>query len=239
MTNIQSPDRERLAEATRVAAAHELIGMFGHLSHFPDPRQNRYLLSPGAGFRKNVCTAADVFDLAFDDEWVQGLPLEIYMHSEVHRMRPEIGALVHTHSPALTQLSTLKDVPGDALLLHASFWPDTVPVFDDTGLVLDRPDAVRLIELLGDSPFALMRWHGAVIVGRTVEEAVFRSIFAEQNARLILDALGSGQPTVRLPGGRERHDIADAVLTPRMLALHQKYEASRLPSLPSSDPQES
>lgn len=239
MTTIESSGREQLAEATRIAAAHELIGMFGHLSHFPDPSQDRYLLSPGAGFSKDLCSPADVFDLSFDDEWVQGLPLEIYMHSEVHRMRPEIGALVHTHSPALTQLSTLSDVPGDALLLHASFWPDTVPVFDDTGLVLGRPDAVRLIDQLGDSPFVLMRWHGAVIVGRTLEEAVFRAIFAEQNARLILDALGSGQATVRLPGGREREDIADAVLTPRMLALHQKYEASRLPSLNPSDRQES
>jgi ribulose-5-phosphate 4-epimerase/fuculose-1-phosphate aldolase len=238
MTTHDVSDREHLAQATRITAAHELIGMFGHLSHFPDPSQDRYLLSPGAGFDKGTCSPADVFDLAFDDEWVQGLPLEIYMHSEVHRMRPEIRALVHTHSPALTQLSTLSDVPGDALLLHASFWPDVVPVFEDTGLVLGRPDAVRLIDQLADSPFILMRWHGAVVVGRTLEEAVFRAIFAEQNARLILDALGSGQPTVPLPGGRERRDIAEAVLTPRMLALHQKYEVSRLPSPNPSNRQE-
>ncbi|HEY1705754.1 MAG TPA: class II aldolase/adducin family protein, partial [Trebonia sp.] len=119
--------------------------MFGHLSYYPRHRGSRYLLSPRAGFQKDTCTGEDICELAFDDEWAQGLPLEMYMHSEVHRLHPEVGALVHSHSPALTQLSALAEVPGDALLLHASFWPDEVPVFQRPHLVVERPDAVRLI----------------------------------------------------------------------------------------------
>lgn len=223
-------DKDLLAEATRVADAHGLIGMFGHLSYYPQPGDDRYLLSPGAGFQKQRCRGSDVYDLSFDDEWVQGLPLEIYMHSEVHRMHPEIGALVHSHSPALTQLSTLADVPGDAMLLHASFWPDEVPVFEDTHLVVERHDAVRLIEQLGESPLILMRWHGAVVVGATLEEAVFRSIQAEANAQALLAAMSTGQPYLSLPGGAERERTAAAVITPRMLGLHRNYQAAQLSS---------
>ncbi len=225
-----STDKDLLAEATRVAAAHDLIGMFGHLSYYPEHAGDRYLLSPGAGFQKQKCTGDDVDDLAFDDEWVPGLPLEIYMHSEVHRMHPEVGALVHSHSPALTQLSTLAEVPGEALLLHASFWPDVVPVFEETHLVVERHDAVRLIEQLGDSPLIVMRWHGAVIVGATLEEAVFRSIQAEANARALLTAMSSGRPYVSLPAGDQRQKTAASVITPRMLGLHRTYQAAQLSS---------
>jgi HCOMODA/2-hydroxy-3-carboxy-muconic semialdehyde decarboxylase len=221
-------DQDILAEATRVAAAHGLIGMFGHLSYYPRHRGSRYLLSPGAGFQKDTCTGEDIRELAFDDEWAQGLPLEMYMHSEVHRLRPEVGALVHSHSPALTQLSALAEVPGDAMLLHASFWPDDVPVFQDPHLVVERPDAVRLIGQLAASPLILLRWHGAVIVGETIEEAVFRAIQAEANAEALLTALASGQPYVPLPGGAERRAIAESVITPRMLGLHSRYQSERL-----------
>jgi HCOMODA/2-hydroxy-3-carboxy-muconic semialdehyde decarboxylase len=232
-------DKDLLAEATRVAAAHGLIGMFGHLSYYPEHAGDRYLLSPGAGFQKQTCTGGDVYDVAFDDKWVQGLPLEIYMHSEVHRMHPEVGALVHSHSPALTQLSTLAQVPGDAMLLHASFWPDEVPVFEDTHLVVERHDAARLIEQLGDSPLILLRWHGAVIVGSTLEEAVFRSIQAEANAQVLLTAMATGRPYIPLPGGIERHKTAEAVITPRMLGLHRNYQAAQLSSPAPTSSQES
>jgi HCOMODA/2-hydroxy-3-carboxy-muconic semialdehyde decarboxylase len=231
----QHSDRDVLAEATRVAAAHDLIGMFGHLSYYPRHMGDHYLLSPGAGFRKDKCAGEDVYELAFDDEWVQGLPLEMYMHSEVHRLHPEVGALVHSHSPALTRLSALAEVPGDAMLLHASFWPDEVPVFQDTRLVVQRHDAVRLIGQLGASPLILMRWHGAVIVGETLEDAVFRAIQAEANAQALLAALASGQPYVPLPGGAERRKIAESVITPRMLGLHSRYQSGLLAPVRAED----
>lgn len=235
MTTDLGAQREHLAEATRIAAAHDLIGMFGHLSYYPEPGTDRYLLSPGAGSQKQLCTSDDIFEMTFADEWVQGLPLEIYMHSEAHRMRPEIGALVHSHSPGLTRLSALEQIPGDALLLHASFWPDSVPVYQENRLVVEREEAVDLIEQLGESPLILMRWHGAVIVGATLEEAIYRAIQAEANAHALLAALSTGRPYTSLPRGEERQRIAASVITPRMLGLHRRYETAQLPALVFQD----
>src|ERR1700753_297741 len=103
--------REELAQATRILAEHDLIGMYGHVSVLPEGATDRYLLSPGAGFRKETCQASDIVELGLDDVWRPGLPLELYMHSELHRRYPQVRAIVHTHAPALTELSTFADVP--------------------------------------------------------------------------------------------------------------------------------
>jgi ribulose-5-phosphate 4-epimerase/fuculose-1-phosphate aldolase len=215
-----------LALATRVLADHDMIGMYGHVSVLPDPAGDRYLLSPGAGFRKELCAPGDVIELGFDDLWRPGLPLELYMHSEMHRRHPEVRALVHTHAPALTELSLYTDVPGDALLLHAAFWPDVVPVYELPQLVVEREHASELIDVMGLESVALMRWHGAVVAGRSLSEAVFRSIYAEKNAQLLLTRLRAGGEVAALPGGAERAQIADRIITDRMLGLHWNYEGT-------------
>ncbi|GAA5190248.1 class II aldolase/adducin family protein [Rugosimonospora acidiphila] len=217
---------EELALATRVLAEHDLIGMYGHVSVLPDPGAQEYLLSPGAGFRKQDCGPRDVVSLRFDDEFRPGLPLELYMHSETHRRHPEVRALVHTHAPALTELSLYADVPGDAMLLHAAFWPEEVPVYELPRLVVRRDQAQGLVDVVGTSSVTLLRWHGAVVTGRSLSEAVFRTIYAEKNARLLLDGLRGTGKRVALPSGAEREDIAEQIITDRMLGLHWGYEAA-------------
>src|SRR6266851_3159300 len=108
--------RSELATATRILASHQLIGMFGHVSVLTDdPR--KYLVCPGAGARKDRCRSTDV--------------LELDMHSEVHRLKPHLKSLIHVHSPALVSLSAMAEVPTQLLMLHASFWPETMPIWDE------------------------------------------------------------------------------------------------------------
>lgn len=117
---------------------------------------------PGAGARKDRCRPEDVIELDLDHEFEPGLPLELYMHSEVHRLKPQIGSLIHVHSPSLV-----------ALAASAS----------------------------GDEAIALLRWHGAIIVGATLHEAVFRAILAEEHAAQLVTALP--RPAARA-GARDR-----------------------------------
>ena len=102
----QPEARPRLATATRMLASHRLIGMFGHVSVLTEDPQ-RYLVCPGAGARKDRCRSTDVLELGLDDEFEPGRPLELYMHSEVHRLKPHIKSLIHVHSPALVALSAM------------------------------------------------------------------------------------------------------------------------------------
>jgi HCOMODA/2-hydroxy-3-carboxy-muconic semialdehyde decarboxylase len=216
---------EDLAVATRVLARHELLGMFGHVSVLA-PEEGCYLVSPGAGRRKDRCQAEDVFDLSFDDDWVQGMPLELYMHSETHRMTPSVGALVHIHAPGLTQLSVMEQIPADVLQLHASFWPAEVPVFEQTDLVRDRDTATELATLLGTESIALMRWHGAVVVGKSLPEALYRALHAEEHARTLIASLSHGRPLAALPAGTDRAAVDEQLVNARLLDLHWNYERS-------------
>jgi ribulose-5-phosphate 4-epimerase/fuculose-1-phosphate aldolase len=217
--------REELALATRILARHELMGMFGHVSVLTEDPQ-RYLICPGAGQRKDRCLPCDVIELELDDDFAPGLPLELYMHSEVHRLKPEIRSLIHVHSPALLALSSLERVPGELVMLHASFWPEAVPVFDDADLVRDRKTAQRLIWLLGDESLALLRWHGAVIVGSSLREAVFRAILAEQHAEQLLRACAHGQPILPVQYAGDRRDLYAQMLPPRTHDMHWAFEQS-------------
>ena len=177
--------RVELAQATRVLARHNLVGMFGHVSVLTEDPQT-YLVCPGAGARKDRCRPSEVIELDLDHDFEPGLPLELYMHSEVHREHPEIRSLVHVHSPALVSLSAMADAPTDLLMMHASFWPEQMPIWEETDLVRSRADAKKLIEILGGEAIALLRWHGAVIVGATLQEAVFRAILAEEHAQQLV-----------------------------------------------------
>lgn len=217
--------RAELAVAARILARHGLVGMFGHISSLL-PGGRRFLIHPGAGSRKDLCRAADLFELELDDEWRLGQPLELYIHSEVHRLSPHVGSLVHVHAPALVQLSLLAEVPADALVLNAGFWPDVVPVYEEADLVRDRASAKVLARLLGNASVALMRWHGAIIAAPTVRQAVVRAIHAEENARLLLQTMSCGRPIIALPRGNARREIYERIATERHLASYWTYESS-------------
>jgi ribulose-5-phosphate 4-epimerase/fuculose-1-phosphate aldolase len=217
------PDlRGELAAATRILAGHQLVGMFGHVSVLTDDPRT-YLVCPGAGARKDRCRASDVIELDLDHEFEAGLPLELYMHSEVHRLKPHVKSLIHVHSPGLVALAAMAEVPSELLMMHASFWPEAMPVWEEPDLVRDRPAAQRLIGLLGDEAIALLRWHGAVIVGRTLQEALMRAILAEDHAQQLLTALAHGRPLAPVPQAVDRTELYGKVLSARTHDMHFGY----------------
>lgn len=217
--------RSELATATRILAQHNLIGMFGHVSVLTDDPE-RYLVCPGAGARKDRCRSTDVLELGLDDEFEPGRPLELYMHSEVHRIKPQIKSLIHVHSPALVALSAMAEVPTELLMLHASFWPEVMPIWEEVDLVKDRAAAQRMVGLLGDEALLLLRWHGAVIVGKTLQEAVFRALLAEEHANQLVTALSHGRPLAPVPASTDRGDLYAKVLSPRTHGMHWGYAGS-------------
>jgi HCOMODA/2-hydroxy-3-carboxy-muconic semialdehyde decarboxylase len=225
--------RAQLATATRILAQHQLVGMFGHVSVLThDP--SRYLVCPGAGARKDRCRAADVIELDLDHEFEPGLPLELYMHSEVHRLKPHIKSLIHVHSPGLVALAAMADVPTDLLMMHASFWPEVMPVWEQADLVRDRDAGAALIELLGDESMALLRWHGAVIVGRTLQEALMRALLAEEHAQQLVTALSHGRPLAPVPRSVNREELQGKVLSARTHDMHFGYAATFVPVEPGA-----
>jgi ribulose-5-phosphate 4-epimerase/fuculose-1-phosphate aldolase len=193
-----------LVSANHILYQEGVVDGFGHVSvrHEKDPE--RFFLA--RSLAPASVRARDIMEFAMDGEPLNARGrksyLERYIHSEIYRARPDVIAIVHSHSPALIPFG----VTGTALrpLYHMSgFLGGTAPVFEirDAGgpatdmLIRDRKLGAALARTLGKSAFALMRGHGSVAVGGALKQVVYRAIYAEINARLQAEAMRLGTVT--------------------------------------------
>jgi HCOMODA/2-hydroxy-3-carboxy-muconic semialdehyde decarboxylase len=110
-----------------------------------------------------------------------------------------VVAIVHSHSPALIPFG-ITATPLKPVYHMSGFLGSSVPIFEirEAGgpatdmLIRDRKLGAALARTLGGAPFALMRGHGAVAVGGTLKQVVYRAIYAEMNARLQAEAMRLG-----------------------------------------------
>jgi HCOMODA/2-hydroxy-3-carboxy-muconic semialdehyde decarboxylase len=151
-----------------------------------------------------LVTPDDIMEYDLDCECVdprgRGSFLERFIHGEIFRKRPDVMAVVHSHSPNVIPFG-LVDRPMQAMFHNAAFIAAGVPVFDISEkfgatdmLVGNQPKGVALAEKLGDKDVVLMRAHGSVATGPSLPVAVFRAVYTEVNARLQFQAalLGGG-----------------------------------------------
>ncbi len=126
--------------------------------------------------------------------------VERFIHSEIYRARPEVHSVVHSHSPAVIPFGVTKARLRP--ICHMSgFLGAQVPVYEirhDIGessdlLIRSQELGRSLAKTLGHSAVALMRGHGSVTVGHSIKQAVFRAIYAENSARLQLEASRLGE----------------------------------------------
>jgi ribulose-5-phosphate 4-epimerase/fuculose-1-phosphate aldolase len=195
---------EDLVLANRILYARGVVDGFGHVSVRDDRDPERFFLA--RNMAPALVEAEDVMTFALD-----GTPLgdprtpylERFIHGSVYRARPDAGAVVHSHSPAIIPFGLVRDAVFRPVFHMASFLRGPVPVFeireavgpDNDMLVRDVASGDALARVLGEGPTVLMRGHGSTTVGRTVQEAVFRAVYAEANARILADALRLGSPT--------------------------------------------
>jgi ribulose-5-phosphate 4-epimerase/fuculose-1-phosphate aldolase len=120
--------------------------------------------------------------------------LERYIHGEIYRARPEVMAVVHSHSPSVIPFGVTRTKLRPVYHMGSFLWSGA-PVFDirkvreeNDLLIRDRPLGKALATTLSSHTCVLMRGHGMTVIGDGVQEAVFRSIYTEMNARLQLQA---------------------------------------------------
>lgn len=190
-----------LVSANHILFKEGAVDGFGHVSVRDARNPERFLLA--RGIAPATVRARDVMEFGMDGEPLSPRGRKPYLertiHSEIYRARPDVAAVVHSHSPALIPFG----ITGTSLrpVFHMSgFLGAATPIFEirEAGgpatdlLVRDRKLGAALARSLGRSPFALMRGHGAVAVGGALQQAVYRAIYAEMNARLQAEAMRLG-----------------------------------------------
>lgn len=185
-----------LVAANRILAAHEVLDAYGHVSMRSDKRPERFVMSRSRA--PALVTAADLMELDADSEALPGDKrkgfIERYIHGEIYRARPDVMAVVHSHSPSVipfgitrTRLRPVYHM-GSFLWSGAPVWDIRKVREDNDVLVRDRPLGKALAGALGSCNCVLMRGHGMTVIGDSIPEAVFRAIYTEMNARLQLQA---------------------------------------------------
>lgn len=188
-----------LVVANRILFHHGIVDGFGHVSARHDADPTKYVMAryvaPG------LVTAEDlrVFDL-------DSVPLEDgerhyserFIHGEVYKANPDVQAVVHCHAAPLIPFGVTK-TPLRPVYHMSAFLAGGVPVFEIRDAVGMSDMLIRTPELgaalartLGDRPIALMRGHGATLVGDSIKQVVYRAVYATQNALSQLDAMRLG-----------------------------------------------
>jgi ribulose-5-phosphate 4-epimerase/fuculose-1-phosphate aldolase len=196
---------EELAIANRILADHGVVDAFGHVSARHDKAPDRFLLA--RNMAPALVTAADLLEFDLDGNPVaaagRAVYLERFIHGEIYRARPDVQAVVHSHSPAVVPFGAVRESPLKPIWHMSGFIGEAAPVFEirDTAgdgsdlLIRDNALGAALATSLGPATVVLMRGHGATIVGASVRQAVFRAVYTEVNARLQMQAIGLGTVT--------------------------------------------
>lgn len=208
---------EDLAAASRILADQGVFDAAGHTSMRHPRRADRFLMS--RSLAPALVAADDILELTLDGEACDARGrtpfVERFLHAEIYRKRPDVMAIAHGHSAPVIPFG-LTTTPMRATYHNAAFLAAGVPVFDirhkfgATDIVINSAErGAALAEALGDKPVVLLRAHGFVAVGPSIQAAVFRAVFTEVSARVQLQAAMLGGPIAALD--EEEGRKADAI----------------------------
>jgi HCOMODA/2-hydroxy-3-carboxy-muconic semialdehyde decarboxylase len=193
---------EDLVAASRILAKHGVLDAWGHVSIRHPANPERYLLSRARA--PALVSAEDIMEFDLDsnpvDQRDRRVFLERFIHGSAYRARPDVNAVVHSHSPTVIPFSVTGE-PLKALSHIASFLVDEPPVWEirDVGitqglLVTNNEQGGSLAKTLGKKPVALMRGHGNVVVAPDIKRVVHRALYTEVNAQQLAIALSFKRP---------------------------------------------
>jgi ribulose-5-phosphate 4-epimerase/fuculose-1-phosphate aldolase len=206
-----------LAAASRILADQGVFDAAGHVSMRHPANPEHFLMS--RSLAPALVTADDIMEFTLDCEPCDARRrtafIERYLHGEIYRARPDVMGVAHGHSPAVVPFG-LVSTPMRATYHNAAFLASGVPVFDirdsfgATDIVINSSArGAALARALADKAVVLLRAHGFVAVGPSLQAAVFRAIFTEVSARVQLHAEALGGPLAALDDEEGRK--ADAI----------------------------
>jgi L-fuculose-phosphate aldolase len=213
--------KRRLVEASRILAMEgqgDLV--WGHAS-VRRPGQDTFWIKP-TGLGLDEVRVEDLLLCDLDGRVVKGTKprhIEVYIHSEVMRVRPDVCSVVHTHAMAPTVFAAtgvaLEPVTHEA----AVFAPPDIPRFDETTDLINTPERGKaMARALGGSDALLLVSHGIVTSGTTIERAAINALLLDRAARA---QLMLGNTPVRI-ASKEADTLAK-----RELLLSDAHQALR------------
>lgn len=198
-----SVEEERLHRKQRLAAAFRLFARFGfdegvagHITARDPEKQDHFWVNP-FGMDFSQIRVSDLVLVNHKGEVVEGENMvnaaAFAIHSSVHAARPDCVAAAHAHSMYGKSWSALGRQLDPITQDACAFYEDH-GVFDDfTGVVYDPAEGQRIVAALGDYKAVILRNHGLLTVGKTVDEAAWWFITMERSCQAQLLAQAAGE----------------------------------------------
>ncbi|MEO6410436.1 MAG: class II aldolase/adducin family protein [Burkholderiaceae bacterium] len=204
--------RADLVDANHILFHQGIVDAFGHVSVRSAADPARFLMArnvaPGNVVEADLLEYAVATGEAVDPEPPR-LYLERYIHSELYKARPDVMAVVHNHSPAVLPFTVARGARLRAACHMCGFLgADGPPLFeirDHAGvasdlLIRNRELGAALAASLAQERVVLMRGHGCTVVAESLKVAIYRAVYTEVNAKLLLQALPLGTVDFLTPG---------------------------------------
>jgi len=198
-----------LVIANRIVAHLRLVDSFGHVTVRNPENSQRFFMSRARA--PGLVTKEDILEFHLDSTPVDLRGLrpysERFIHGCLYKARPDVMAICHNHAHELLPMAVTKTVMHPALHSAAVIGQE-VPVWDirdqfgDTNMLVTTNEmGDSLAGTVGKGKAALMRGHGSVIVGKTVEDAVFTTFYLRLNAEVLIKAMSLGGTITYLSPG--------------------------------------
>ena len=175
----------------------EHAGIIDHSGHCSVRRDGGgFYINSGASVR-GALTVDDIVAVDLDGNLIEGNakpPLEFHIHSEIYRARPDVNAVMHTH-PRWSTLLTIVGAKYRPVYAQGVLLGD-IPVMESPLSVNTRAMGEKLTATLARGRAALLKAHGAVIVGADIVECFALAAYLEENAYRQYMAMQVGEPYV-------------------------------------------
>lgn len=184
--------KQQIVECVRMLEQADILDYNGHVS--VRVGENRVLINIGS-CQRSALTVEDICAIDLDGKLLEGRanpPLECHLHCGIYRARSDVNAVVHAHSKWTTFLTMVGASYQPVYAQGSLLYP--VPVLDSPNSINTRAMADKLAAILGDRPAALMKSHGAAIVGKDIIEAFVLANYLEENAYRQYMAMQIGKP---------------------------------------------
>jgi len=204
LANVNPALIEDLVDANRILYHLGVVDGFGHVSARHPADSSRFIIS--RSMAPALVTADDLMAIELGGRPVSdNAPtpyLERFIHGEIYHARPEVVAVVHSHSASIIPFTIVREATLKPVSHMSGFIGEGAPVFEiretagtSSDMLVRSPElGAALAKSLGPHNIVLMRGHGSTVVGLNLRQAVYRAVYAEVNARQQGEALRLGTP---------------------------------------------
>ncbi len=200
----RSPQEELVERKQKLAGALRIFGRFGfdegiagHITARDPFDAHHFWVNPlGRAFKQ--MHVSDLIKVDAEGEILEGEGAlnraAFAIHSRIHRARPDVVAAAHAHSVHGKSWSALGRLLDPITQDACAFYEDHALFDDYTGVVVDLDEGDRIARALGSCKAVILRNHGLLTVGASVDEAAWWFITMERSCQAQLMAEAAGTP---------------------------------------------